>query len=255
MAEEQQTSPFAKPGFVVAAVVVGVIVVAGIVLGVMLGTRDDPAPNPATTPPEPATGQVSQSPTTEPTTEPPLDPAQASLCGLSGTKLEGRITIAPEATWEYQGTTAYPVSSTYGPGQTDADGVRYCFQHSPVGALFAAANAVVQSTDPAVIRPWLDYFVADGPGRDTLLAEPSGFGDATGVRIRLEGFRLLRYDGASAAVDIALSGSMGGRVTYLSMVYNLVWEDGDWKLTVIDPENPVDVAVIPDSGGYIYWGE
>jgi hypothetical protein len=255
MADEEQTSPFAKPGFVVAAVVVGVIIVAGIVLGVMLGGRSNPDPDPVPPTTGPATEQVSESPTTEPTTEPPPDPALASICGLRGIDLEGRITIAPEATWDYQGTTAYPVSSEYGPGETNADGVRYCFQHSPVGALFAAANAVVQSTDPEVIRPWLDYFVAAGPGRDALLAEPGGFGDATGIRIRLSGFRLLRYDGASASVDIALSGATAGRITYLSMVYDLVWEDGDWKLRVIDPEVPVDVAIIPSSNGYISWGE
>jgi hypothetical protein len=39
------------------------------------------------------------------------------------------------------------------------------------------------------------------------------------------------------------------------MVYLLAWEAGDWKLSVTDPNAPINVANIPDLAGYISWGE
>ena len=40
---------------------------------------------------------------------------------------------------------------------------------------------------------------------------------------------------------------------FLSALYDLTWEDGDWKLVVSDPKAPVDFAKIPDLAGYVSW--
>ena len=247
---EQQSSPFTRPGFIAAAVVVALIVVLGIVIGVVNATRDDPEPG----------GSPSPAPTpTTATSEPTQAAGEESVCGLDGAETgPARLTSAPPVDeWAYQGTTAYPVSREFGPGATDdSAGFRYCFQHTPEGALFAAANAAVQGADPDTVGPWLEYFLAEGPHRDAVLAAGQGAaGDNSGVRVDLAGFRVLAYEGNTARVDIALRGAAQGQTVNLSMVYDLVWEDGDWKLTVTDPNAPIDVANLPDLSGYIAWGE
>lgn len=243
--DDNEQNPFTRPGYIAAAVLVALVVVLGIVIAIVNATRAD-EPDPA---PEP-------SPTTSaaPTSEPDVA-GSASVCGLKGKDLTGTLSTAPEAEWAYQGTTAYPTSPEYGPGVTTADGVRYCFQHSPTGALFAAANAVVQGTDPNTVLAWLTYFVADGPARDELLSSSTGSTGTEGGRVQIAGFRVLAYEDDSATVDIAVRGSSAGQSVNLSMVYRLIWEAGDWKLQVDDPEAPIDVATIPDLAGYISWGE
>ncbi|EWT04614.1 hypothetical protein N864_09000 [Intrasporangium chromatireducens Q5-1] len=241
---EQEQSPFTRPGFIIAAIVVAIIVVLGIVVGIN-ATRDQASPSPTTEPTDVAA----------PTDEPSPVASGPSVCGLEGQELSGTVSTPPEAQWEFQGTTAYPTSPTYGPGETDENGVRYCFQHSPEGALFAAANAAVQGSNPETVGPWLEYFIAEGPHRDVILGQGQGAADElAGVRVDIAGFRVLSYEGDTARVDIALRGSSQGQTVNLSMVYTLEWENGDWKLTVTDPSAPINVATIPDLSGYIAWG-
>src|SRR5690625_1677850 len=154
--ETETRSPFTRPGFLVAAVLIGAIVVVGAVLGILNATRagDDPSePSPTTA--EPAPSATSPSSTVEPA-------GNESVCGLEdGNSDEDTLSVAPDAEWQFQGTTAYPTSPTYGPGATDDNGVRYCFQRSPEGAVFAAANAVVQGSDAATSTHWINYFLSD----------------------------------------------------------------------------------------------
>ena len=76
---------------------------------------------------------------------------------------------------------------------------------------------------------------------------------STSARLRIAGFRLLSYDGSSARVDLAVRASADGSDITLSMIYNLVWSDGDWKLSA-ESESPLDVATIPDVAGYVNFG-
>lgn len=248
--EDNEQSPFTKPGFIIAAVVVFLIVVLGVVIGFVNANRNDPEPAPSSSSPTNTSAA--------PTTEPSAVVGGASVCGLGGEVLSGSLTTAPEANWDYQGTTAYPTSKEFGPGKTNSLGVRYCFQHSPEGAVMAAANATVQGSDsdPKAIKAWLEYFIAEGQNRNAVLSQGSGPGTGgQGVRIQVSGFRLLSYDGETARVDIAVKGASGGQTVTLSMVYDLIWEDGDWKLEVSNPTMPINVANIPDVSGYVTWGE
>lgn len=243
--DETEQSPFARPGFVLAALLVILLIVVGVIVAVSISGRDDNPNDLMEATPVPTTTAAAPDESSK------VDP---SACGLPGEVLSGTISIAPEAEWSYQGTTAYPTSSEYGPGESSPVGVRSCFQHSPTGAVFAAANAVVQATDTATTREWLTQFLADSPARDELLAAATGSTDP-GSRVQVSGFRLLTYDGKSASVDVAVRGSSGGQTVNLSMVYDLIWEAGDWKLWVDDVAAPIDVATVPDLAGYISWGE
>ena len=248
MAEDnEQQSPFTRPGFVAATVVIALIVVLGLVIVIVNMNRDDPDPAPTTS--------TSVEPTSAaPTSEPPEAVGGASVCGLPGEVLEGTLTTAPAAEWEYQGTTAYPTSSEFGPGDTSAGGVRFCFERSPEGALFAAANSLVQGSDPSIAEEWLQYIVAEGPFRDQLLADVGSGTTGEGTRLAIVGFRVLAYDGETARIDLAVRGTSQGQTITLSGVYELVWQEGDWKISA-DVAQPLNMATIPDTAGYIACGE
>ena len=68
------------------------------------------------------------------------------------------------------------------------------------------------------------------------------------------GFRLLHYDGETARVDLAARASSQGQTVTVSGVYELIWQDGDWKISA-DVAEPLNVATIPDLAGYIPWEE
>jgi hypothetical protein len=244
--EENEQSPFTRPSFIAAGVVVALIVVLGLVIGVVNATGDDQTSD--------AKPRPDDTTTSAPTGAPTSSEDDTGTCNVPGEVLSGTLSTAPVAKWEYQGTTAYPTSMEYGP-QHNAGGVRSCFQRSPEGAVFTASNAVVLATaDLATVREWFDYFIATGPHRDTMLSQEDGSASSDGVRAEVAGFRLLSYDGETARVDVGVRGTSDGQTVNLSMVYALVWEDGDWKLNVIDPDAPVNVAVVPDLAGYIPWG-
>lgn len=245
-------SPFTKPGFIAGGLVVALIVVLGVVIGIVNMTNEDPDTDP--------TASTSSGPDTDPpaSEEPTEADAEASVCGLDGAVAESaRLTEAPDVDeWAYQGTSAYPVSSQFGPAETDQEGIRYCFQHSPEGVVFAAGNALVQGTDPASTEAWFERFLADGPYRDRILEEAAASSDSpsAGIRLSIAGFRLLNYDGATARVDIAVNGSADGQSIVGSYVYELVWQNGDWQLSA-DTQRPFEFATIPDLSGYIAWEE
>ena len=246
--DNKARNPFTTWYFIASAVAVGLIVVLGVVLAI-LNSRDDgssatPAP-PVTTQTDAATG--SSAPQTSQAAE------STSVCGLAGDDQSATLATAPEASWQYQGTTAYPTSSTFGPGRTDASGVRSCFQRSVTGALFAAANAVAQGTETSTAATWLDSFMTKDSPRDSLNGAAGGDFES-GVRANVTGFKVLDYTGTTASIDMAVTGSSTGQSVDLSMVYNLRWEDGDWKLVVTDPTNLINVSTIPNLAGYISWG-
>lgn len=176
----------------------------------------------------------------------------ASLCGLHGLSDSATLAMAPEADWRYQGTTAYPISRIHGPGRTAPEGFRYCFQHTAQGALFAAANAVVQGSESG--DEWIEYALAEGPYRSTLLASDAAPSDQSDTRFNIVGFRILHYDAATARVDVAVRLSAPEGTVLASGVYDLAWADGDWRISTASPE-PISIAPIPDLIGYVPWGE
>lgn len=249
MAHDDATqSPFTRPGFIAAAVVIALVAVLGVILAVVNATKIGADPEPT------SSASTLNNTETSPTPTKDTNDSEASICKLEGESDEVPVS-APEALWEYQGTTAYPTSEEYGPIKDDPAGFRYCYQHSPTGAVFAAANAVVQGTDPLTMESWLQYFLASGPYREDVLAQDPGSSNSAGVRISIAGFRVLNQSSDAATVNMAVEAIVDGKPTFLSMVYQVVWESGDWKLAISDPAIPIDVAPLPDLSGFIAWGE
>lgn len=248
MAEDDtQQNPFTRPGFIVGAVVVAALIVTAIVLTVLNLNRGNEAGPPAPDPSSSATTSAA------PTPEPSGVAGGASICGLGGEKLSGKVTTAPAAEWAFIRTVAYPTSTTFGPADTGAEGYPTCFQHSPEGALFAAATALAVPADTELVKPWIEYALSEGQFRDSLLSQVGNTSESSGVRLQVVGFRVLSYDGENARVDLAVRGSSEGTTVTASTVYELVWEDGDWKINA-NVSTPFDFATIPDTSGHIPWG-
>lgn len=246
--DSKSPNPYTRPGFLAAAALVIILAVVGVVLGIGSLTRDDSK--------EAAPSGPSTSGTSEPSPVPSESVATStsdSICGLEGETLAGTVTVAPVAEWQFQGTTGYPASDDYGPGDSTSDGIRMCFQHSPEGALLMAANGLVQGSDPATGAIWGEYALAEGANREALLADLTFEGDGSDTRTSIVGFRVLDYQGESARIDIAARVSVPATTVMMSAVFELIWIDGDWKLDT-NEESPLSIASIPDTAGYTPWG-
>ncbi len=252
---KQNRRPFLRPGVILVAVLVAVIVVLAVALVVTNSNKNSTesgAPTATTSAPT-----ESAKPEPEPSETTKVSEADKSVCGLKGAVLEkARLTEPPKVeNWDYDGTVAYPASKEYGPGATAPEGYRYCFQHSPTGALYAVANTAAQGGNHSTLGDWARYFTAEGPYREKIISDidkPSS--SSSGIRIAIVGFRVLSYDGEKAVIDLAIRGTRKGETVFLSAVTELIWADGDWKLNA-DTPNPVNTGRIPDTAGYIPWGE
>ncbi len=234
-----------KPGgskkVIGAAVVIAAIVVLGLVLTLtnLLGGKNESTPTAAA----PSTSTTASS-------SPSTTAVEASVCGLSDVQMSGTVSAAPTAIWALVGTTAAPSIKDQGPGKVGSDGFRSCYARTPTGALLAAANLVAMGSRPDLGRKVTGDLTVPGPGRDKALAQPDQPGTSS-VRIQTAGFRILRYDGTSADVDLAIrtsNGALGGQV------FNLRWTGGDWKVVLADSSDlPVPIVQLPSLNGYILW--
>ncbi len=218
--------------------VVGVITALGLILsllGLFAGDHD-PAP-------------AAAAPGTAP------DAAEPSVCGLSQVELSGTIIDqAPAATWSMVGTIAAPTVDEQGPGVIDDDGFRSCFAHTPTGAVVAGYNLAAMGGYPPVRDRFNAEAIAPGPGRDVVLAKSTPQGDASGGGLRLEfaGFRILRYSGKQADLDLAMTSSTG---QMFGFTLYLEWAEGDWKARLADDGSDLSaVSPISSLSGYVAWG-
>ncbi|MHB9004715.1 MAG: hypothetical protein ACYC6C_11750 [Coriobacteriia bacterium] len=241
--ETTQQSPFRRPGWIIAAVVVGLLIVAAVVVWIVSAVSspgdDEPAPTPSsssTPAPAPSEGAAGGS----------------SVCGLDLVEMSGTLDTAPATTWEYAGTTPFPVSDEFGPADTTSSGIRTCFARTPEGAALAASVGVGYLMNPDTIQPWRESALAKGPIRDQVLNTPPT-DVSSEVRSEVTAFRLLSYDGDSARVDVGVTVTGNGNTAYLSIVMPLIWEDGDWKVNYSESDLTERPAQLPNLAGYIYW--
>lgn len=197
--------------------------------------------------------------------KPPKAATDRSICGLPGFAASGEVTAAPHVTkWGYedQSLWPYPTSPAIGPGETSSSsGVRSCFAHTPEGSLFAAANVAAMMTNPQItsnVDAVISFF-GQGPEYQTIVhsLRSKGLGSQDqdmDSRAEMGGFRVLEYDASHAVVDLAYRGTSMGQSIDMSIVYHLVWSDGDWKLRS-ESEAPITSSVISSLSGYVVWNE
>ncbi|MBT1634680.1 hypothetical protein [Clavibacter michiganensis] len=183
-----------------------------------------------------------------------LPDGAASVCGLPGYEETSSLDTAPTARWEIIGTMAAPRDTTAtGPGKTEDDGrFTTCFAHTAAGALFASINFTAVSTD-ARNFPRLYELLADGAAKDQAKAAgptAKSQGTTSGSRAQVSGFKIDRYSGDEATVDLALSYS-GNDPQLISMPVVVRWEQGDWKVVFAQDGPPIKPSALTSLGGYI----
>lgn len=241
---DDEPSLWASKRFIASTVVIAAIIALGLVLSLtnlLGGTKEEPqtpvaAPSPQATAPGPLSSPSS---------------GETSVCGLTDVQMTGTVVSAPNATWALVGTTAAPSIQGQGPGKLDDDGYRSCYARTPTGALLAAANYSALGSYGPVRKKFYEQATVPGPGRDALLKKPIPGAGNTGTRVQVAGFRILRYQGQTADVDMALRSSNGALA---AMVFNLEWSGGDWKLRLADDGTELSaVSQIPSLAGYTLW--
>lgn len=231
----EDQNPLTKPKFIISAVVVAIIVALGIILALLPKGGGTPTAEPSS----------SRSSTTS---AQPSSTADASICGLPAGDQAKPATTPADTKWELVGKIAAPTSPTqFGPGKTEANGLRSCFAHSPMGALYAASNvAVLSATGKA--RLIYERLAVPGPERDALLGQPDPQETST-VTAQIAGFQIRSYEADRAVVVIAAKGSNGALV---SVPVPLQWQSGDWKV-VVPATGSTGGGQISDLSGYIPW--
>lgn len=241
--ETTERSQFSRPGFIVAAVIVGLLVILGLVVTTVAILKPK-----------------AETPVPEPTVTEPADPVapssndSKSSCGLNLVELTGTLDTSPPITWDFAGTTAFPVSAEFGPASAIEAGIRTCFARTPEGAALAASAGAAYLTSPSTRSAWMEYGLALGPVRDKMLAADPISENPT-IRTQITGVRLLSYDGNHAQVDVGVTVMASGETFYLAAVMPLVWQDGDWRVDLPETFVGDGMARLPNLNGYVYWKE
>ena len=258
----QSPSGKRRGGVTAAIIIIGIVIVLLIALAVSLWlNRGDPEP-PATsdTPIETTEPEPSDEP---PDTAPP-PVAAGSICGLPGLDPPGRtwneyMMVLDQSEWVLWGTTMVPQMSDVGPGRVADEGYPYCFAQTIEGAINAAAwfaRMPPGLSSREQVQAWLEYAVSAGEYHDQLVAEglsiTNGSGSWGDGRVDLAGFRVLSFGQTEAKVEIAMTGIGSTGQTLGSSVFELVWQDGDWKFNAATRRAMVS-ADIPSLNGFSSW--
>jgi hypothetical protein len=231
----EDQNPLTKPKFIISAVVVAIIVALGVILALVPRGGGTASPEPSSNSTSTSSGQ-------------PTATSGASVCGLPSGDQAKPATTPADTKWELVGKIAAPTSHTqFGPGKTEANGLRSCFAHSPTGALYAAANMTALS---AAGKADLVYqqLAVPSPERDAVL-KSSPTAAPNSVTAQLAGFTFRSYEADRAVIDLAFKGANG---TFVSIPVPLQWYEGDWKF-VVPATGDTGARQLSDLSGYVEW--
>lgn len=234
-AVNEDQNPLTKPKFIISAVVVAIIVALGIILALVPRGGGTASPEPSSTSTSTSSGQ-------------PTATSAASVCGLPSGDQAKPATTPADTKWELVGKIAAPTSPTqFGPGKTEANGLRSCFAHSPTGALYAAANMTALSSAGKADLVYQQLAVPS-PERDAVL-KSSPTAAPNSVTAQLAGFTFRSYEADRAVIDLAFKGANG---TFVSIPVPLQWYEGDWKF-VVPATGDTGARQLSDLSGYVEW--
>ncbi len=160
---------------------------------------------------------------------------------------------APPATWITVATLSLPTSPLYGPKVNTNGTVMTGYEHSPTGALFAAADNRARYAAVADWRAATLSAVADTPGRAAFLVLRKADGvvvPTPGQFTQLAGFTFLSYTPAEAVMQFLNMGSDGSLVVTVNTV---VWRDNDWKVLLPPSGDPPPGTQAQSAAGFIPW--
>lgn len=268
----ESSSPWENRGYVASAIVIGAVVVCVIVFLVLGRTGGDDQPGAGASPSlTESPGQPTEQPSDEPS-EPPATPGETPTStpvtpppvnnaagGCKAKNPDQRIPRAapPAVSWQFDTDMLIPLQAQGGPASTDANGLRYCFAHSPTGAVLAAMVTLGQIRNPELTRTVLERRIAPGAGRTKALSEnrtsPTPQKEV-GEAPQFTGFKVIDYLPGRAIVTLAVQVDFR---SVASLPVTLLWQGGDWKV-VLQADGSFNGAVAPDIlgslDGYVRFG-
>jgi hypothetical protein len=175
-----------------------------------------------------------------------------SVCGLPAGS-QDPVVGPPYAKWTLVGTIAAPSAPDIGPGVLNGHD-RRCFAHSPIGALFAAANvAAMISLPPGAlsVEDGLRHVVPSRT-REIYSKQPSAPVDPS-IRFQIAGFQVgvLGHDDVNVTLALQSNINEGAMVAWTLPMH---WMAGDWRVRLGSVEEPFIGAPLRSLGGFVEWG-
>lgn len=235
---------------IVSLAFIGLLVVAAAVILLWPRGSDTDAVPPETTASPSTTAQDAEE----------LAGIEPSVCGLTPDPDMTMDTPPEQVEAITVGLVKVPSSEIFGPVE-QANEVPICWQYSQAGAVSAAYTFAATATETArLTEGHLIEHLADGPGRDQMLEtlqdaqenDPNSLG-TTSAPIKPVGYRVLEFADGQARVDVLIE-HLETPGHYAAMAYQLVWQDGDWKLDVTETgDNYSDMRRVPDTADFTMW--
>ncbi|HEY3562441.1 MAG TPA: hypothetical protein VGL05_33475 [Kribbella sp.] len=265
-----ETGMLQQRGFVAGAIVVVALILC---LVAFLVLRGGGSGTPAATPTEtPTTAAPTEQPTDEPSGPPatpdPTDaPTSPRVTPPPANNTAGGCHVAhpPQAipryyaptavTWQFEGTMLIPLQLAGGPAATKASGVKYCFAHSPTGAVLAAMVLLGQVQNRSITLDVLRDRVVPGPGQVKAIAQAKAElqTPADSTNVQFVGFKVVSYpkDGSEAIIQIA---SQLGDQGVGALLVTMQWSKGDWRAVLQDDgsfNGTVEPDILSSLNGYV----
>lgn len=234
---------FDKNGWWYAAAALMLLVILGLIAIIVLPSHNNsdgatPGTTTSDTPPPPLSSPAASSSTST------TGAGWADL-GCNGTEGSTEMpAVPPKATWEPVGVMSAPTSQTYGPTKVQGF-LRTCYQHTPIGAVFAGINYTIAiGTAPASEQnKVVEEAMTPGAARTSEMSEPPGE----------LGWKITAFHVASCAPDrcnlvyvVSGNGGLG------ELNVPMVWSGGDWHID--GTKNPGGGPIDSVPAGYVNWG-
>lgn len=218
-----------------------VLVVVALILVLIFGrggASNDDAATPAATA------------TSDPTPSETGGSASTTSCDLNSGNQDIPVE-GPEATWTTVDYLLVPSSNEYGPAAVEGSEWS-CFDHSPTGALFAAAHVLAGAAGPDFESFMADAAVDNTALRSWIVAEnPATHTQSPGDVAQFAGFQMASVETDRVTVKLALaqSGISG------SYTVDMVWDDvdGTWKVDMSASTFFNNVATIENLDTFTPW--
>jgi hypothetical protein len=193
--------------------------------------------------------------------QPTTAPAEAlppAVAGADCSSWPADPGIAVAATWTLAGTVPAPSAEGVGPAKIHP--IRWCYAHTKAGALFAATNFIsVMNTSGVNAQTLASHLLADTQSRkavtDAAAALPAqglpGADQPTTDVMQWVGYHVITYKSDTAILDVAHR----WKGQLVAAIYQMRWEQGDWKLVYPDDlKFSQRVIQAVDPGYFTLWG-
>ncbi|MGQ4493905.1 hypothetical protein ACUH96_02675 [Dermabacteraceae bacterium P13077] len=141
-----------------------------------------------------------------------------------------------------------PVSSVYGPEKREGD-LFTCYQHSPTGALFAAAYAGVGTPIKGFREEWT---IPNSLAWNELKKE-EGKNPSRIDGLRIVGYKFNYYTPEEASISLITEAQSAQGTAEVSVLITLKWHNNRWNFSPPSLDNPA-TKITPGTIKYTPWG-